>query len=528
MNHVIIISFSMLVTMHIACSAATRPTAAEPNQPQTIDSLMEVDYARGYVRYQAAGETKWRKLVEGEHIPQRGRIAIGIGSALVVKVGNEKHTYVKGGIYELETGARSKYEPTADDPPGIRSMRLSKPAPTPKATPAQNTNPPSNPAPNPAPNPAKPFAVTVDKVVGTVSWRASEHDTWRKLTVGSTLNEGAQIRTGLRSAIALSDKTGGRITIDRLGQFTLDRTARNGYTKKESFGLNYGRPNYRGEAAGDGRDVAPSRTLAVRDGRDADFSEIVRMLFGAPLTTDTEKENTGKATVKPPAPQKDAATGVVIEFIRGQVQWRSDENQPWREARVGDTLPLNAEIRVGLRSVCKLKIGERSHTIDRLGTKAVKEIIQDHAAKPGQLGLKYGRVEYALNSETVQSTVRVPSGTLSSWGMFMVEKNGRLVAECRRITPTWRDRRRRFGHPPDAEVHEATITAPAAKFGFRRGYVPDLPTDTTPSPNCASDEKPNAPGADEPQPWYQKPIRLFDEPNVRELLKQIGYLRDDE
>lgn len=234
--------FLIALTPAIASAAPPTETASEPAGPDDA----EVDYVRGYVRWQAIGKSEWQKLKETQRVPLRGRVAISIGAALVLKTGNLNNTYVTGGIYELETGKRSTYVPIDTDPPGIRSMRPSKL----ETNIQQLTSGP----------------VKVVSVRGSVQWRSGEDVPWLFAKFDDELPMTARIRTGLRSMIKVkhSNKT---ITIDRLGVWTIEDVFRRNGRAKTDIGLKYGRTHYKVQAADEEHEstvLAPSKTLARR------------------------------------------------------------------------------------------------------------------------------------------------------------------------------------------------------------------------------------------------------------------------
>src|SRR5207245_8934877 len=61
------------------------------------------------------------------------------------------------------------------------------------------------------------LTVTVIDVEGKVAYRNNEADEWKPVKVGQVLNEMAEFRTGIRSAVQFSLPPDQIITLDRLG-----------------------------------------------------------------------------------------------------------------------------------------------------------------------------------------------------------------------------------------------------------------------------------------------------------------------
>src|SRR5688500_13214414 len=88
--------------------------------------------------------------------------------------------------------------------------------------------------------------------------------------VGMTVGEGAEFRTGPRSAVRFEIPPGQTITLDRLGTVKLIEAVRSQGSVKTDLGMRYGRVRYDIEAAGVSHDAtihSPSSSLAVRGTR---------------------------------------------------------------------------------------------------------------------------------------------------------------------------------------------------------------------------------------------------------------------
>src|SRR5688500_3882985 len=85
--------------------------------------------------------------------------------------------------------------------------------------------------------------------------------------VGMTVGEGAEFRTGPRSAVQFEIPPGQTITLDRLGTVKRIEAVRTEGSIKTDLGMRYGRVRYDVEAAGVSHDAtihSPSSSLAVR------------------------------------------------------------------------------------------------------------------------------------------------------------------------------------------------------------------------------------------------------------------------
>ena len=109
----------------------------------------------------------------------------------------------------------------------------------------------------------------------------------------------------------------------------------------------------------------------------------------------------------------------VISGIRGMVQVRQSESDPWITAQGGMKLSQGAEFRTGLRSAVQLKIPpDQIITLDRLGTmKLLTAIAQNNIVKT-DLGMVYGRTRYDIQKAGIEheSTIRSTSATIAIRG----------------------------------------------------------------------------------------------------------------
>jgi hypothetical protein len=140
-------------------------------------------------------------------------------------------------------------------------------------SPAQS--PAQTPATQPAPAPGKaaasetlPLRVTVTAVQGMVQVRAAEDQPWKVAEPGMELGQGADFRTGPRSAVQFRIPPDQTITLDRLGTVKVINAVREAGTLKTDIGMRYGRTRFDVEGSGGESHEAsirsPSATLAIR------------------------------------------------------------------------------------------------------------------------------------------------------------------------------------------------------------------------------------------------------------------------
>lgn len=109
---------------------------------------------------------------------------------------------------------------------------------------------------------------TITGVKGQVQVRTGPDQPWQTAIVGMQVTEGAEFRTGLRSAVQIQIPPGQTITLDRLGTVQLLEAIRTSAVDiKTDLGMKYGRVRYDIEAAGNNYRASirsPGSTLAVR------------------------------------------------------------------------------------------------------------------------------------------------------------------------------------------------------------------------------------------------------------------------
>lgn len=134
---------------------------------------------------------------------------------------------------------------------------------------------------------------TVTGVEGIVQVRLEEDKPWQPAKVGMVLGEGAEFRTGPRSAVRFVIPPDQTITLDRLGTVKLLEAVRTQTVTKTDLGMKYGRVRYDIEAAGVAHDAtirSPGNTLAVR-------GTVVSLYNQAPFPP-AATSLTGKATFR--------------------------------------------------------------------------------------------------------------------------------------------------------------------------------------------------------------------------------------
>lgn len=110
---------------------------------------------------------------------------------------------------------------------------------------------------------------TVTAVNGTVQVRSGEDQKWDWVKIGMELGEGAEFRTGPKSAVQFKIPPDQTVTLDRLGVIKLLQAAQDAGSKKVTtdLGMKYGRTAYKIEEGGVEHDStirSPGSTLAVR------------------------------------------------------------------------------------------------------------------------------------------------------------------------------------------------------------------------------------------------------------------------
>ncbi|MFI5382459.1 MAG: FecR domain-containing protein, partial [Tepidisphaerales bacterium] len=132
------------------------------------------------------------------------------------------------------------------------------------ASPAWAADSPGAPATQPQ---GQSLKATITGVEGIVQVRDTEDDPWKSAKVGMVIGEGAEFRTGPKSAVRFEIPPDQTVTLDRLGTVKLIEAIKSSGKVKTDLGMQYGRVRYDIEAAGLGHDStihSPGATLAVR------------------------------------------------------------------------------------------------------------------------------------------------------------------------------------------------------------------------------------------------------------------------
>ena len=111
------------------------------------------------------------------------------------------------------------------------------------------------------------FDATVTGVEGMVQVRLAEDQPWQKAEVGMVVGNGAEFRTGPRSAVRFTIPPAQVITLDRLGTVKVLQAVRDQGGVKTDIGMEYGRTRFDIERGGEEHDVkihSPGAVLAVR------------------------------------------------------------------------------------------------------------------------------------------------------------------------------------------------------------------------------------------------------------------------
>ena len=109
--------------------------------------------------------------------------------------------------------------------------------------------------------------ITVVKVQGIVQVRGAEDQPWQRVTEGMIVDENAEFRTSLRSAVQIQIPPDQTITLDRLGVIKVVEAVNDNGKLKTKIGMKYGRARYDIESAGQEHEASissPSSTLAIR------------------------------------------------------------------------------------------------------------------------------------------------------------------------------------------------------------------------------------------------------------------------
>ena len=130
----------------------------------------------------------------------------------------------------------------------------------------------SEPASQPAPMklPDGPLNLVITGVRGKAEVRTPPATEWTKAETNEELKEGAELRTGLKSAVQLQIRPDQTITVDRLGVVKIDRATLAAGKFVTNVSMSYGRTRYDIDAANREYDAtvrSPNSTLGIRGTR---------------------------------------------------------------------------------------------------------------------------------------------------------------------------------------------------------------------------------------------------------------------
>src|SRR4051812_5626131 len=140
---------------------------------------------------------------------------------------------------------------------------------------------------------SQPMQMSITGVEGMVQVRETSDKPWQKAAVGMVVTEGAEFRTGPKSAVRLLIPPDQTITLDRLGVVKLMQAIKQGNVVKTRVGMPYGRTRYDIEEAGiehQSERVSPSSTLAIRGTKVS--------IFDQPPSAPSAVSLTGRAVYK--------------------------------------------------------------------------------------------------------------------------------------------------------------------------------------------------------------------------------------
>ena len=119
----------------------------------------------------------------------------------------------------------------------------------------------------PVPGALQELRALIMEVNGVAQWRADEEGAWRDAKVNDVLRPGAEIRTGLRSSVALRVGRNSTVLVDRSTRLSLPVIVRDGETLRTRTGLLRGRADFKVDVIGLTNDyevLTPTTTLTVR------------------------------------------------------------------------------------------------------------------------------------------------------------------------------------------------------------------------------------------------------------------------
>jgi hypothetical protein len=137
-------------------------------------------------------------------------------------------------------------------------------------------------------------------------------------------------------------------------------------------------------------------------------------------TFSADAQPVAAATTRPATlPASGAGLRVTIVEVKGNVQVRASENDPWQAAKIGTEVSEGAELRTMPKSSVRCTIApDQSFTLDRLGIVKVAEAARRGNKIKTDLMMKYGRTKLVVEAagEEHESTISSPGGSLAVGG----------------------------------------------------------------------------------------------------------------
>jgi hypothetical protein len=255
-----------------------------------------------------------------------------------------------------------------------------------------------------APVPEGKLLATIAAVEGIVQVREGDDGAWRQVTVGMVLGEGAEFRTGPRSAVRFTIPPDQTVTLDRLGTVKLIEAIGNGQKIKTDLGMKYGRVRYDIEAAGLEHDSvihSPGSALAVRGTRVS--------LYDQPPFAPEAISFTGRAAFKNQRRQMVAFGG------KAKAEIRSGDSSS------AQTAAANATIRSGGLATTEYQLSQvrflTAHQSQILGQVVSSKIPVTNAELPGLLT---GGLDFVLRWQ-------VPSNQVADLNLIVRTPKGEVM-----------------------------------------------------------------------------------------------------
>ncbi|MBN2581841.1 MAG: FecR domain-containing protein [Planctomycetes bacterium] len=134
---------------------------------------------------------------------------------------------------------------------------------------------------------------------------------------------------------------------------------------------------------------------------------------------------TKPAPAEQPAPQTEVATACTVKEVNRSVRWRPSNETQWQDMKVGDQLPLGADICTGLRATCRLEFNDASSVVDVQPMTIVRigEFDTSGEKVRTRLYLKQGTVQADVEKARFQSDFAIvsPEVTLAVRGTTGIE-----------------------------------------------------------------------------------------------------------